>query len=246
MNRSVSGAIVAACAVLLSGCAHSPESIAANDPFEPMNRAVYKFDQRVDRSVVVPLAGIYFYYLPPPVHHGIHNVFTNLDLPVTFANDVLQLRPVAAVSALSRFVLNSSLGLGGLVDLATPAGIPYKPSDFGETLGRYGVPEGPFLVLPIIGPDPPRDLAGDAVDVAMHPLFWLPPGAPFYEHALVSTAIHAGAPFEAHATHIVLRQELEKGSVDPYVTMRSIYRQLRDEDINGGVPDSKSNPPMPK
>jgi phospholipid-binding lipoprotein MlaA len=241
MNRSVCAAMIAACVALLGGCSTTPESLAANDPFEPMNRAVYHFDQRVDRSVVVPLAGLYFLYLPAPVHHGLTNIFINLDMPVTFANDLLQLRPVAAARALGRFALNTTLGVGGLVDLATPAGIPYKPADFGQTLGRYGVPEGPFLVLPIIGPAPPRDLAGDGVDIAMHPLFWLPPAVPALQRALVSTAIHADAPFEEHATHIVLRQELERGSVDPYVTMRSIYRQLRDQDINGD-----QSVPMPK
>ena len=115
-------------------------------------------------------------------------------------------------------------------------GSTYRSADFGQTLGRWGVGDGPFLVVPIIGPDPPRDLLGDAVDIGIDPLFHLPPGAPFYERFSVTVALRAGSPFEDHARNIVLRQELEKGSVDPYVTMRSVYRQLREQEIQGSLP----------
>ncbi len=221
---------------LLNGCA-SPEAITANDPLEPVNRAVYRVDGQFDKYVVLPSAGFYVYYVPPPLHRAAHNVLTNLDLPVTFANDVLQGELSRAGTSLGRLTLNSTIGLGGLVDVATPAGLPYHSADFGETLGRYGVPEGPFLILPLIGPDPLRDLVGDAADMTIDPLFYLPPGAPFYERFLITATLRAGSPFEAHARNIVLRRDLERGSVDPYVTMRSIYRQLRAEEISGTLPD---------
>lgn len=224
-------------ALALGGCTTaSQEARDANDPFEPMNRAVYRFDERFDQYVVLPTAWFYVYRMPPPIRHGLHNVLINLDLPVTFANDLLQGEFGRAGVALGRFTLNSTLGLGGVVDLASQADLPYRSADFGQTLARYGVPAGPFLVLPLIGPDPPRDLLGDGVDLVADPLFYLPPGAPFYQRFLLTASLRAGSPFEDHARNIVLRRELEKGSFDPYVTMRSIYRQLRAEEIGEGIP----------
>ncbi|HUO92579.1 MAG TPA: VacJ family lipoprotein [Rhizomicrobium sp.] len=240
MRRFVGAAMLAACALLLTACAQTPEAIAENDPFEPMNRAVYKFDKRVDQYVVLPVAGLYVYYLPPPVHRGLENFFVNLDLPVTFANQVLQGDIGYAGQTLVRFTLNSTFGLGGFVDLAARIDIPYRSADFGQTLGKYGMPEGPFLVLPVVGPRPPRDLLGAGVDIAVNPLILLPPGAPLYQHVLVSAGQRLLSPFEQHARDIVLRNELEKGSVDPYVTMRSVYRQLREDKIRSGPPDEET------
>ncbi|HWU24846.1 MAG TPA: VacJ family lipoprotein [Rhizomicrobium sp.] len=230
-------------ALMLCGCASTPDTAGENDPIEPANRAVYKFDQVFDQYVVLPVAGVYVIYMPPPLRHGLHNVLTNLDLPVTFTNDVLQGEFKKAGKSLGRFAFNTTVGLGGIVDVATPAGLAYEPADFGQTLGRYGFGEGPFLVLPFIGPDPPRDLIGDAADMTIDPLMHLPPGAPFWERFTDTVVLHIGSPFEVHARNIVLRRELEKGSVDPYVTMRSVYRQLREEEISKGLPESEYAPP---
>jgi phospholipid-binding lipoprotein MlaA len=224
---------------LLSGCATAtPEAIAANDPLEPANRVFYDFDRKLDKYVELPVAWVYVFYLPAPIHHGLHNFFINLNSPITFVNDVLQGEFGRAGTTFGRFTLNSTLGLGGFVDLATPAGFaPYREADFGETLGHYGIGEGPFLVLPFVGPEPPRDLFGDAVDAAMDPLLYLPPAAPLAIRAPVTVATRTAGALEDDARNIILRQELERGSVDPYVTMRSIYRQLREEQIGMGVPD---------
>lgn len=234
--RGVGAVILAAFA--LSGCVStSREAVASNDPFEPMNRAVYRFDERFDQYVVLPIAGFYFYHMPVPLRRGLHNVVINLDLPVTFANNVLQGDFPEAGTTFGRFALNSTVGLGGLIDVATSAGLRYKPADFGQTLGRYGVPEGPFLVLPVVGPDPPRDLFGDAFDLWLDPLLYLPPVEPLYARISTVITVRTASPFEMHARNIALRRELERGSVDPYVTMRSVYRQLRREEIGGGLPD---------
>ena len=241
--RGAGAAILAVCAMALSACTSSPESIAANDPFEPMNRAVYGFDERFDQYVILPIGWVYEYHTALPIRRGIHNVLLNLDGPMTFANDLLQGQPMHAGATLGRFAINSTVGLGGIVDLATPIGIPYHRADFGQTLGKYGVPEGPFLVLPVVGPDPPRDLVGDSVDLFADPFLYVPTGAPLYERISVSIGISMASPFELHTRNIVLRRELEKGSVDPYVTMRSIYRQLRDEEIRDGVPGEDDRPP---
>jgi len=240
--REAGAALLAVCALVLSACTTSPEAIAENDPLEPMNRAVYRFDERFDQYVVLPVAGLYVYHTPAPVHRGLHNFLINLDAPVTFVNDILQGEIVHAGQTFVRFTMNSTLGVGGLVDVATPAGIPFHASDFGQTLGRYGVPEGPFLVLPILGPDPPRDLAGDGVDLFLDPLFYVPPKASLLDRFALTAGLRTLSPFEVHARNIVLRQELEKGSVDPYVTMRSVYRQLRDEEIRDGVPRENLSP----
>jgi phospholipid-binding lipoprotein MlaA len=239
--RAVGAAILAACTGFLGGCATTPEATASNDPFEPLNRAIYHLDERTDKLIVLPVAGFYLFYMPPPLRRGLHNVLVNCDLPVTFANDLLQGEFTRAGSTLGRFAMNSTIGLGGLVDVATPAGLPYKPADFGQTLGRYGVPEGPFLVLPVIGPDPLRDLVGGAVDLTFNPLLYLPPAEPFAARLATAAAVPVARPYQEHAREIVLRQELERNSVDPYATMRSVYRQLREEEING-YPDEDESP----
>jgi phospholipid-binding lipoprotein MlaA len=228
---------VAALGLALSGCTTtSREALDANDPFEPMNRTVFTFDEKFDKYVVLPAAGFYLGDVPVPVRKGLHNAVANLDLPVTFANDLFQGELGHAGQTFGRFALNSTVGLGGLVDVATPAGLMAHKSDFGQTLAKFGVPEGPFLVLPIIGPEPPRDMLGDAVDLAVDPLTYLPGSLPLGDRIGIAIGFHVVNPFETHARNIFLRQELEKGSLDPYATMRSTYRQVRAREIAGDKP----------
>jgi phospholipid-binding lipoprotein MlaA len=235
--RRLGALAIAALAGMLAGCAtRSSQALNANDPFEPMNRAVFGLDETFDKYVILPAASVYLYNLPSPLRNGLHNAVANLDLPVTFANDVLQGEMSLAGETLKRFVFNSTAGLGGIVDVATPAGLPAHTSDFGQTLAKMGVGEGPFLVLPIIGPEPPRDLLGDVVDLGIDPLTHVP--ADWLLSVRVGTAVglHIVNPFEAHARNIFLRQELEKDSLDPYATMRSTYRQVRAREIANGKP----------
>lgn len=218
----------------LCGCATtSKESSAANDPLEPMNRAVYGFDEKFDKYVYLNVAGVYINYIPKSVRLGIHNVFSNAEEPVTVANDVLQLRLARAGRAAARMALNSTVGLGGVVDVAKRRGLPEQKADFGQTLSRYGVGEGPFLVLPIIGPEPPRDLVGDTADLFLDPITWIPDGWPLLDRLGVTADMQIWEPYITHARNMVLRTELQKGSVDPYATMRSVYRQIRNDEING-------------
>jgi phospholipid-binding lipoprotein MlaA len=234
--RRVGALAVAALGIVLVGCTTiSPEAANANDPFEPMNRAMFRFDETFDKYVVLPVAGFYIQKLPDPLRKGVHNAIANLDLPVTFANDIFQGELSRAGRTLGRFTVNSTAGLGGILDVATPLGFPGHRSDFGETLAGWGMQEGPFLVLPIIGPEPPRDLLGDAVDLALDPLTYLPAGWSLGDRIGIATGLHIANPFETHARDIFLRQELEKGSLDPYATMRSVYRQLRAREISGGT-----------
>ena len=220
--------------LLLAGCAASPrEASVANDPLEPFNRRVFLINEKFNKYVVLPAADVYFYHMPAPVREGLHNFVSNLDQPVTIINDALQAEFRRMADALGRLAMNTTLGLGGLFDVATRAGLPAHTSDFGQTLALWGVGEGPFLVLPIIGPEPPRDLLGDAVDIAMDPLAWVPPSFPIGDRIGSVIGLHVANLFELDARDIFLRQELEKGSLDPYVTMRSVWRQARTREITG-------------
>jgi phospholipid-binding lipoprotein MlaA len=221
----------------LVGCAtSSPEAGAANDPLEPMNRAVYVFDEKVDQNALLPIAGLYINNVPKPLRTAIHNVLSNAEEPVTIGNDILQLDFGRTAKATARMALNSTIGLGGVVDVAAKHGLPEDAADFAQTLNRYGVGEGPFLVLPIIGPEPPRDLVGDAADLFMDPITWLPDGWPLLDRLGLTTGVHIWNPYLTHARDMLLRHELEKGSVDAYATMRSTYRQIRADEINHGKP----------
>jgi phospholipid-binding lipoprotein MlaA len=230
--RRMQGFIVVLGVLGLAGCATStPESVAANDPLEPMNRAIYDFDEKVDHYVILNIAGLYLNEVPRRVRTGIHNVLANAEEPVTIVNDVLQGKPRNAFRMTARLTLNSTIGFGGIFDVAAKNGLRPDKADFGQTLSRYGIGEGPFLVLPVIGPEPPRDLVGDTADLFVDPLTWIPDGWPLLDRVGVTAGVHIWEPYIDHARNIVVRRELEKGSLDPYATMRSVYRQIRSTEI---------------
>jgi phospholipid-binding lipoprotein MlaA len=235
--RGLGAIIVVMWSLALAGCVStSPEALEANDPFEPTNRQVFDFNEKFDRYVELPVAGFYILWMPAPLRHGLDHFFSNLETPVVFANDLLEGEPTHAAQSFARFTMNSTVGIGGIFDVASDAGIPYHQADFGETLAGYGLGEGPFLVLPILGPEPPRDLLGDAFDTAIDPLTYVPPRWPFFVRLGDGLVVRAGGSLESNARIIVLRQELQKNSLDPYATMRSVYRQMRAAEIAGGIP----------
>jgi len=218
----------------VAGCATntlpSQAALDANDPYEAQNRQVFEFNQKLDKYVALPIAEFYVNTVPDPAREGIHNFLVNLDVPVTFANDVLQGAADRAAQSLGQFVVNSTLGIGGLVNIAPKLGIPEHESDFGETLGVYGVNAGPYLVLPLLGPSDPRDAAGYAVDVALDPSTWISWRS--------STWFKLGRGFmkivDERARNIDLLNEIERTSVDVYATERSLYRQHREAEIHHG------------
>jgi phospholipid-binding lipoprotein MlaA len=224
------------CAGTIAGCTTAPEAAKANDPFEPMNRTFYDFDKKVEKYTLLPIAGLYLNNVPKSLRIGIHNLLSNAEEPVTIINDVLQLKLVEAGRMTARLALNTTIGVGGIVDIAAKHDLANRPADFGQTLDRYGVGEGPFLVLPVIGPEPPRDLIGDTADLFLDPLTWLPDGWPLLDRVGLTAGVHVWQPYLTHARDMVLRGELEKGSLDPYATMRSTYRQIRNNEISGGTP----------
>jgi len=151
--RAGAGALVG---LLLSGCATTGPT-TPGDPLERMNRATYRFNDAVDRAVLKPVATGYRNHVPQLIRTGVDNVLDHLAFPTTIVNDLLQLKIKDTLIDLGRFAVNTTLGIGGLLDPASHFGIPRNDEDFGQTLGRWGVPAGPYVVLPFFGPSTARD-----------------------------------------------------------------------------------------
>ncbi|HEY1614398.1 MAG TPA: VacJ family lipoprotein [Rhizomicrobium sp.] len=224
-----------------SGCATAPGSNSAsdqNDPYEATNRKIFALNQSFDKHLALPIATTYVRVVPEPARDGIHNFLGNLDTPVIFANDVLQGEANRAGQSVGRFVINSTAGLGGLIDVASKVGIPEHSADFGETLAVWGAGEGPYIVLPGLGPSNPRDAVGYAVDMALDPSTWITWRS--------STYFKLGRGFleltDERARNIDTLNEIERTSVDLYATLRSLYRQHRQAEINHGKPNVQDLP----
>ena len=150
----------------LAGCATIPQTAPhdPHDPWERMNRGTQRFNDAIDRAVMKPVATGYRRFVPRVVRTGVSNLLGHLEFPTTIVNDLLQLKFRDTAADIGRFALNSTLGIGGLLDPATRVGIPRNNEDFGQTLGRWGVPAGPYLVLPMFGPSTLRDAPALAAD----------------------------------------------------------------------------------
>jgi phospholipid-binding lipoprotein MlaA len=219
-----------------AGCATVPSN--QNDPYEPTNRKIFALNESLDKNVMLPVAKFYSRAVPWPARDGTHNFLANLDVPVTFANDVLQGEASRAADSFGRFVINSSVGIGGLIDVAGKAGVEEHKSDFGETLGVYGVGEGPYLVLPMLGPSNPRDALGYGVDIVMDPSTWISwRSSIFYKLGRDAVKI-----VDERAQNIETIAEIERTSVDVYATERSLYRQHREAEINHGKANIENLP----
>ena len=219
--------LLSVCLLLLCGCATLPPGSKRDprDPWERFNRSSYKFNDALDRAVLKPVAKGYT-HLPQPVQTGMHNFFDNLDYPVTIVNDLLQGQLKPFFSDIGRFVLNTTLGLGGLFDPATPAGLQKNYRDFGQTLGKWGVPTGPYVVVPLFGPYDVRDGIGSVtVDYYANPRSYLPfwPEVGVYA---VRTVDHRSRLLPLDATL--------QSAYDPYAFVRSAYLQNRDFMVHGG------------
>lgn len=236
-------------ALPIAGCATPPpksdvEAYAEwqeiNDPLEPFNRVVFEFNRFLDGLFLKPLAEFYKLLLPPPVQTGVHNVLTNLREPVTFFNNLLQGDGSQALNTLGRFTINSTAGVGGFVDWATPWGLPHRDEDFGQTLAVWGVGEGPYLVLPLLGPSNPRDVLGIAVDSAVLDPFGILASYLIWNESellrILSFTRTGLTAVDARARNYDALNDIEKNSLDFYATMRSLSRQFRAAAINNGQP----------
>ncbi len=246
--------LLAASALLagvLAGCAtpppaDDPDAVAdfrqTNDPLEPTNRVFYKINDGLDRAILQPVARAYRYVLPSVVRTGIHNVLNNLGAPVRLTNDILQGKPARAGETTMRFLINTSAGIGGLWDAAQEAGFPGHDTDFGLTLGIWGVKDGPFLFLPILGPSSPRDFTGFGVDIAIDPFTWI--GAGTQAKTIGSWSRTGGNAIDTRSNYLDSIEQIKKTALDPYATFRSLYRQNRAAKLDEVRADKRGTVPF--
>ena len=245
LGSAISRVIVVGAALTLSACASLPEDpeareevLALNDPVEPLNRSVFEFNRGVDNLILRPVAEAYRDALPQAGQDMVRNFLNNLKSPVVFANDILQGETERAGDTFGRFIFNTVVGVGGLFDVA---GIEHHNEDFGQTLATWGVPEGPYLVLPFIGPSPVRDTAGLVVD------YYIDPVAHYFDNVDKSHLnwIRAGVrAVDTRSRNIETLDDIERSAIDYYATIRSLYRQRRNEEIMNGRADN--DVPMPE
>lgn len=216
-----------------------------NDPIEPFNRAVFEFNRGMDVMILTPMAIFYKDILPPPIQRGIRNALRNLRAPQTFLNDLLQAQPERAATTFVRFVLNSTLGIGGLNEVASDFGWEHHEEDFGQTLAVWGVGDGPYLMVPVFGPSNPRDVTGRVVDsLILDPFGFL--GAVLDDSDwLTAFSITRGVLTAAEQRASVFDDfdELEKTSLDFYAAVRSASRQNRQHQIEDGLLKVPTFPP---
>ena len=237
-----------AIALALGACASKPpaDDLEArryyqeiNDPLEPMNRQILKFNRGFEKVVLTPVAKTYRAVLPAPARKGVYNVLHNLKSPVIFGNDVMQGEGKRAGNTLLRFVVNSTLGIGGLFDVATRMGIESHDEDFGQTLAVHGIGEGFYLVLPIFGPSSPRDGIGLAVDILIDPIFWILRSENLNYVNYIRTGVEG---VDIYARNLDQIEELKRSSLDYYAALRSTYRQNRRSEILNGAEEDPDFP----
>jgi phospholipid-binding lipoprotein MlaA len=196
------------------------DEIPEYDPWEPFNRKMFAFNQQVDRFVFKPVARVWNFVVPELAQQSLANAFDNIAMPRRLINHLLQLRAERAGRELARFFLNISMGVGGFFDVATELGIPRSDADTGQTLGRYGVGPGPYLVLPFLPPLTVRDGFGFAADAAMQPLSYV---APFE----ASVGMRGGQIVNDRSLNLENFEQLERMTFDLYSAVRNAYLQRR-------------------
>jgi phospholipid-binding lipoprotein MlaA len=220
--------------VLLAGCAIAKPR--TDDPLEKYNREIYAFNDSLDKAVVRPVAVGYRKVTNPPVRRSISDFFTNIQMPITVANDLLQARPKQALQSSGRFLVNLALGVGGFFDPASQLNIPLEDNDFGITLARWGLPEGDYLMLPLLGPSSARDVLRRPVD------------SYFFDPLSLFAANHHynGLQYVPAAVYLVTVRSRAmdaegylESAYDPYVLLRDAYRQRRLYEIYDGNPPAE-------
>ncbi len=242
-TRGLALGLVAAMTMTLGACATRPDpgdqaAVAgyeeANDPIEPLNRYFFAVnDQLLDGLILKPAAQGYDTVLPGFAKDSVRHFLDNLRTPVILVNDMLQGEWNRAGTTITRFGINTTAGVGGLLDPATGWGYERHGEDFGQSLAVWGTGEGPYLFLPLLGPAPPRDLAGFVVDQAFDPLtyvFW-------NRDSIIPPARFVVNGLDLRARNLGTLDEIERTSVDYYAALRSLYRQSRENEIANGKID---------
>ena len=216
-------ALVVAVLASLTACATGP-NVDPRDPLEPMNREVTKFNDAVDGVVLKPVATLYRDITPDPIRTGVNNFFENLRDVWSFVNATLQLRPREAAENFMRFNVNTVFGLGGILDVASEMGIERTRLDFGQTLGRWGLPAGPYLVLPIFGPSTVRDTAGLSIESKGDLVLGV-------SDVPVRNSLYALRAVDTRANLLRATRLLEGAALDKYSFTRELYLQRRESQI---------------
>lgn len=211
----------------LSGCAHLPADEPA-DPAEKFNRAMFAFNRTADRWVMRPVARGYVAVVPDVARTGVSNFFSNLFYPTTIVNDLLQWKPVQFGKDLARFALNTTVGVAGLIDVATDVGLARNNEDFGQTLGRWGLGEGWYWMLPFLGPSDNRDLFGRAGDYFTSPLHYV-------DNNYVSWGLYGGSIVDTRAGLLSADKFIDE-QFDPYIAIRTAYLMRRQSLVYDGNP----------
>jgi phospholipid-binding lipoprotein MlaA len=224
---------------LFVGCASIPAGVepSPRDPWEPFNRSVFEFNEGLDKYLLKPIVAAYRFILPEIVRDGIYNFFSNYSDIYTALQNLLQGKPDLAFNDLMRVAVNTLFGLGGLMDVATPGGLPKHKEDWGQTFGVWGVPSGPYLVLPFFGPSTIRDTFGTAADLETDYLFKYIPDVG------LRNSITGLRVINARNTFYEAGDLLDGAALDKYSFIRDAYLQRREYQINEGRNDEE--PLMP-
>ncbi len=220
--------LAAAVASLATACASAPVEQPYSDPLEGLNRGVFRFNETIDRWAVEPIAKGWDFVVPDPVQRSLDRFYQNLGAPIDVANNFLQAKMENACMTALRFAVNSSVGLAGFFDPATSLGLERRDEDFGQTLAVYGVPNGPYLVLPLLGPSTPRDAVGTAADspLGIYTLF-VP--------TLATVGVQAVRLVNTRARLLDPIRQSREDSLDYYVFVRNAYVDYRRNQIVDGA-----------
>lgn len=233
--RKIKVAILLCSITAIVGCASIPAGSqpSPHDPWESFNRSVFEFNEGLDAYLLKPVVAGYRFVLPEFVREGIYNFFSNYSDIYTALYNLLQGKPGFAFNDLMRVVVNTTMGLGGLLDLATPGGLEKHKEDWGQTLGVWGVPSGPYVVLPFFGPSNVRDTVGTVADLESDYLFRLLPDV------ALRNSITGLRVVNARNTYYEAGDLLDGAAIDKYTFMRDAYIQRRAYQINEGRDDEE-------
>jgi phospholipid-binding lipoprotein MlaA len=221
---------------------NSSDAGEIEDPFEGLNRALFFINDGLDTMFLRPVAVAYTTFIPAPVRKGVDNFMSNVATPVTLSNDILQGEWERAGITTKRFVINSTIGLGGLVDVAADQGLPKHTEDFGQTLAVYGVGSGPYIFVPILGPSTPRHLVGRAVDLLSDPWTYIL----YHSSILVQLAPKAVVGASFRGRNDVSLNSIKETSADYYSSIKNLYSQSRRNAINNGEVDDNDLVDIPE
>jgi phospholipid-binding lipoprotein MlaA len=254
MNAAVRMALGVGMLVGVGACVSLPPTAtrAPQDPWESWNRGVYRFNDAIDRAVAKPVARTYVHWVPQPIRTGVTNFFSNLETPTVMVNDALQGKLRASANDLGRFLLNTTVGVGGILDPASSAGLAKNNEDFGQTLGKWGVHPGPFLEVPLLGPSDLRDAPARLVDSYLNPRQYI-------KNNYIKYGLYLPDFTDRRAALLPLDETLQR-AYDPYAFVRDAYLERRaylvsdgqikdelllDPDATPADPSTQRDPPEP-